>query len=118
MNAISVDTRRRAVAAYERGEGTQAEVAKMFGINPKTLGDWVRKARTSGDLSPKSYIPGPTRQIDEAGEELLRGWLAENPDLYEWELAEKLHIEGIDVDRSTVGRALRRMGLSRKKRPS
>lgn len=118
MNAVPVDTRRRAVEAYLRGDGTQAEVAKMFSVLPKTLGAWVRKYRETGDLSPKAYKPGRAYEIDEAGEELLRTWLAEQPDLYEHELVERLAEQGIHVGRSTVGRTLRRLGLSRKKRRS
>ena len=115
MNAISADTRRRAVTAYLRGDGTQKEIARLFSVSPNSLGTWVREHRNGGDLSPKAYKSGPSRLLAGEGESLLRVWVTAEPDLYERELAERLATEGFVVDRSTVGRALRKMGLSRKK---
>jgi transposase-like protein len=52
-NPYAFDLRERAVAAFEAGEGTYAELAEQFVMHPRTLQKWVRRKRLRGSA------PGP-----------------------------------------------------------
>lgn len=45
--------RRRAVRAYEAGEGAYEDLATLFGIGERTLQRWVQEFRAEGTLTPK-----------------------------------------------------------------
>jgi transposase len=42
--AYSTDLRERALAAYEAGAGSQAEMAKRFRVGERTLSGWLKAA--------------------------------------------------------------------------
>lgn len=50
-NPYAFDLRERAVAAFEAGEGTYAELAEQFVVHPRTLQKWVRRKRTTGSVA-------------------------------------------------------------------
>lgn len=50
-NPYDVTLRARAVAAYERGDGTYAELAQLFGLDSRTLERWVARWRTTGSVA-------------------------------------------------------------------
>jgi transposase len=52
-NPYDVALRERAVAAYDRGEGTYADVAAMFLVDHRTLERWVAQQRTTGSVAPQ-----------------------------------------------------------------
>ena len=117
---ISVDLRERAVNAYENGEGTYQEIADRFCIGRTTLCDLVRLSRYANTLEPiKDKRPRSDRKVDEAGEERLRALVTATPDATEKELVDAYNA-GVEkpISRSTLGRILRVLGLSRKKRAS
>lgn len=63
--ALAVDLRERAVAAYRRGAGTQAEVATLFGIGEASLRRWLRRDREPGCVAPTvDYRHGLPPKID------------------------------------------------------
>jgi transposase len=114
---LSVDLRERVVEAYEGGEGSAPSVARRFWVSPASVYRWRKRRRETGSVAPKTYRPGPSPRIDEACAEVLRALVDEQPDAYCWELAERLEQRtGVRVDADTVGRALRRLGLTRKKK--
>lgn len=117
---LSIDLRSRAVAAWEAGEGTQAEIAARFHVGEASIRRCVARKRRSGSLVPK--VPdrsGVARLIDADGERHLRALVEEQADASEEELTARLvEVTGVVLSRSTVNRALRRMGLTRKKRRS
>ena len=47
MNSPGKDFRQRAVAAYQSGEFTREEVAKMFGYTTSTIGHWMRTVNSN-----------------------------------------------------------------------
>lgn len=51
-NAYDVALRERAVAAYERGDGSYAALAALFTLDPRTLERWVARKRTTGSVAP------------------------------------------------------------------
>jgi transposase len=46
------EIRERAIAAYDAGQGSQHEVAAMFGIHVRTFQRWLQRYRTDGLCCP------------------------------------------------------------------
>jgi transposase len=116
---LSDDLRCRILAAYERNEGTQQELARRFGVSF----EYVRKVRKQWRRNGKmERIPqsrrGPLSRITGAVKEQLRGWVREQPDRTLAELGGQLHACGVEVSRSRVSQTLQQMGLRLKKSPS
>ncbi len=112
--ALSMDLRERAVAAYEAGVGTQKAVAERFQISQSTLSLWLKHKRERGTLEPRRPR-GAARKLSDDDDRLILKLLEQRSDLTLEELADGLRDRGIEVSRFAVGRALRRMGWSRKK---
>lgn len=114
--AVSLDLRRRAVAAYEQGTDSLDAVAARFAVGRASLVRWRALERETGALTPRPNAGGTPLAVTEAGEALLRAWLADDPSLPQHVLATRLAEAGQPpVGQQTVGRALARMGLTRKK---
>jgi transposase len=114
---LDFDLRERAVAAYAAGGVTLEQVAARFVIGTATLKRWRARLLSTGSVEPLPHVRGRAPKVDAAGEAALRERVAEQPDAYCWELAERLEARvGVNVDEDTIGRTLRRLGLTRKKR--
>jgi transposase len=75
--------------------------------------------RATGSVEPKERVGGRPPKVDAVCDVVLRELVAAQPDAYCWELAERLHQRtGVQVDEDTIGRALTRLGITRKKRRS
>ena len=114
MRIASKDTRRRALAAYEQGGKTQAEIAALYGVTLRTFQRWWRVWRTEGREGPQSPPGRPAIFVGSAAERLRRE-VARQPDATLQELTER--VGGI-AHYATVHRALERMKLPLKKRRS
>jgi len=114
MKIPTADTRRRALAAYERGEKTQSEVAAIFGIALRTFQRWLRTWRTEGRDAP-AHSPGRPVIFVGSAAERLRRQVADHPDATLEELTQSM---GQIAHYATVHRALERMNLPYKKRRS
>lgn len=117
MNAYSMDLRQRVWAAWEKQEGTRAQVAGHFGVSLSFVRDLIRLHRDTRSLEPKPHGGGAPRKADAAREALLKELLDETPDATLPELAARIsHTKGgRRLSAPTVGRALRRLGYTRKK---
>jgi transposase len=60
------DLRRRAVMAYERGEGSCAALAAVFALHPRTLERWVARWRKTRSLANRPRGGGWRSPIDVA----------------------------------------------------
>jgi putative transposase len=117
--AISTDLRRRAVEAYERGDGSIPTVAARFAVGVSSLHRWLRRKRETGSVERQPRSGGKPRRISPDGEAMLRAWLDEDPSVPQHELAARLADAGHPaVSQQTVGRTLARMALTHKKSPS
>ena len=116
--AYSLDLRRRAFEAWQRGEGTQAQVATRFAVSASCVRDLARRFRTSGDVAAKPHGGGRCALLPAAGQQCLADLVAARPDdtLEEHRLG--LRAAGFALGHTTVHRALLTLGLTRKKRPS
>lgn len=117
VESYSMDLRARAIAAYGRGVSS-AEVAEDLGVSSS----WVRKIRLRlaelGHLEPTPRPGGPPKIPREIRGKLLL-LATRMPDATLPELCEAFEREtGIRVHRSTMGRTLSALGLTRKKRSS
>lgn len=114
--SYSKDLRRRAVAAVlERGERPEATAAR-FEVGRSTVYRWVRAAREEGRFEAKPSLGGPEPVIRGEVEAALVRLVGADNHLTLTEYADGLAAEaGVRVHPWTVGRALRRLGWSRKK---
>lgn len=117
MKALSVDLRRRIVAAYKQGEGTQDDLARRFAVSTSSVARYLYLDREKGAVNPKPWPGGKGREIvKESDRERILQWLKETPDITQAELAERFSkLQGHPVGRSTIGFALKRLGITRKK---
>lgn len=73
--AISPDLRRRALEAYERGDGSIPTVAARFAIGEASLGRWLRRKRETGSVEREPRSGGNPHRVTADGEAMLRAWL-------------------------------------------
>jgi putative transposase len=114
-NPYSMELRTRAVAAYEAGEGSYVAIAERFAISVSSLLRWVDRTRTTGDVAPRPKGGGWHSPIDST---VLRAVIAERPDATAEELRRMYNRQvarGARVSRSSIVRALRRLGYVLKK---
>jgi transposase len=117
--AYSVDLRRKVVQAYERGMGSQADVAQFFGVSLSFVEKLLRLHRRTGSLEPDRKRAGRPAQIDAATCAQVQRWLQEQNDLTLAEVAERLQAQcGLCVSVSCVWRLMQRLHMRRKKRHS
>ena len=112
----STDLRERVLLAGEGGL-PPAAVARRFGVGLSTVYLWRQQAR-EGRRCAKPHGGGWAPGIDPAGEAILRALVSERNDRTLDEYREQLAARTGErrVSRPTLCRALRRLGLWRKKR--
>ena len=114
MKAYSEDLRKKIVEAVERGM-PKIEAARSFGVGISSVKRYAAAARQGRSLAPKKR-PGSKPKLDEGARRLLEVDLEERPAATLLERREFLRrVSGVEVSDSTISRALRRMGWSRKK---
>ena len=115
--AYPADLRERALAAREAGEGRQSEVARRYRIGERTLSAWPELAREEGRRHPEPRRGGRAPLGGER--EALAALVAERSDATLAEHADRLaERAGVGRSPSALCRALKALGLVRKKRPS
>src|SRR4051794_12279893 len=115
--AYSTDLRERALAACEAGEGRQSEIARVYRIGERTLSAWLRTAREEGRRAPRPPRGGRPPVGGEAA--TLATLVAERNDATLAEYADRLaERTGVRRSPSALCRALKALGLARKKRLS
>lgn len=116
MKAYSVDLRERIVAAVERGM-PRAQVAETFGVSLSTIKRLVTRRRQDpeADLAPKRP-PGRPLSISTQQQQTLKTQLEHKPDATIEQHTKRYNQEqGTSLSQWTVGRAIRRLGWTRKK---
>jgi transposase len=114
MSGYSVDLRRRIVSAVEHGMA-KAQAARTFSVSLSSVKRYIQKAKRGESLAPKKR-PGSTPKLDEKARKLLEDDLRERPYLTLQERCEYIGLmTGLSVSRSTVCRAIARLGTTRKK---
>ena len=79
MGIASSAVRARAIAAYEAGNGTQAEVALIYGVDISTFQRWLQRHRRTGIVSPLPRGHNPPA-VDKEHALWLEALVRESPD--------------------------------------
>jgi transposase len=114
MKAYSEDLRRKIVDAIERGM-PKAEAARTFGVGISTVKRYASKIQRGEPLQP-GKAPGKRPKMDEQVRKLLQEDLHERPLITLQQRCDYVEaISGVSVSRSTMCRAIARIGSTRKK---
>jgi transposase len=114
MNAYSEDLREKIVEALGRGMG-KSEAARTFCVSLSSVKRYAELAEGGRSLAPKKR-PGSKSKIDERSGKLLEADLEERPFATLQQRCEYLRaVASVEVSRSTVCRAIKRMDSTRKK---
>lgn len=115
MKAYSVDLRQRVLAAVDRGMARHV-VVTTFGVSLATLKRWLVHRRDQADLTPHSP-PGRQPTITVQQHAALWAQLEAHDDVTLATHAQLWNAAaGTSVSQWTIGRAIRRLGWTRKKR--
>ena len=115
--ALSLDLRRRVVAAVEAG-ASRRQAAERFGVGVSSAIRWVAQARATGDVAPKRQGGARRTSRIDGHAPLIMGWIAAEPDLTLPEIAARLEeAVGYRPPPSVVHAFFKRQGVTRKKRP-
>ena len=94
---------------------SKAQAARTFSVSLSSVKRYARKASRGESLAPKKH-PGSAPKLDEKATKLLEEDLRERPFATLQERREYLGtVAGTSVSRSTVCRAIARLGPTRKK---
>lgn len=117
MQPYSLDLRERVVKAYEQGNNSIAEIARMFNVGQTFVKKMLRLKREIGDLSPQPHAGGKPPSLLPKHLALLRAKVRQRSDISLFELQAHLQQQArISVHIATIGRALERLDLPRKKK--
>ncbi len=115
--AYSVDLRRRVVAAYHRGEGTQSEITELFSLTERTVQNYIYLERDTGDVLPKAGKRGRKAGVTREGEQSILSWIKERSDLTLVELCRRYKaLYRKTISRAAMSRACQKLSLNRKKK--
>ena len=115
MNAYSIDVRERVLAALDR-DTPRVEVVTTFQVSLASLKRWLAARRDTGDASPRPASGGLAATITPAHDDAVRAHVAAVPDATLAAHAARWNAEhGTSLSQWTLGRAIRRLGLTRKK---
>jgi len=117
MTSYSMDLRKRVVEAYrqESGRGSQARLAKRFGVSPAWVCGLLRRHRQTGDYGPLTTKRGRKAVFVGRRLEQLEELVASQPDATLEELRDRT---GATCSLAAVCKTLQRLGYHRKKRRS
>ncbi len=116
MKAYSLDLRTRVLAAIQRGM-PRTEIIQTFQISRSSLKRWYTQYQMTGDLAPARPTGGPNRRIGPDDESTVRQYVQTTPDATLADHAAHWNAEHTTtVSVSTIGRAIRRLGITRKKK--
>jgi transposase len=114
MKSYSLDLRARIVEARAKG-ATIAQTAQRFGVSEKTVWNYVKLERTTGQLGPGKHGGHRVSRL-RGHDDTLRAWIAKQPDLTLAEMLERLSKERkINISQTALNFRLKKLGLSFKK---
>ena len=114
MKAYSEDLRRKIVDAIKRGM-PKSQATRTFGVGVSTVKRYATKAQRGEPLEP-GKAPGKRPKMDEKVSKLLEEDLKERPFVTLRQRCDYVEaISDVSVSRSTMCRAIARLGKTRKK---
>ena len=114
MKAYSQDLRQRVLAAVDAGT-RRSEVVRQFQVSLATLKRLLKQRREEGHVQSKTIV-GPSFRISTQQHAMLQAQLRAAPDAtLEEHCRHWQEQQGRRVSTSTMSRAIRRLGWTRKK---
>lgn len=114
--AYANDLRRKFLAAYSGGQGSQAELARVFGVSLGWAEKVCRQQRQTGQADRVEQRHGPRSRLDEAAQKCLLEALHERPDRTLAELQTILaERQGVRLCIAQLWNGLKRMKVRLKK---
>ncbi|MCL1494481.1 MAG: IS630 transposase-related protein [Pseudanabaena sp. Salubria-1] len=107
--AYSIDLRKKAVSAVDRGE-KKSHVCRTLNISRNTLDQWLKRREEKGSLAPEEYQRGPKPKIDDL--EAFKAFAETHGHLTQKEMSKKWVKP---VSRVLIGKAMRKLNFTRKK---
>ena len=112
MKTYSMDLRERVVAACDARDGTREQIAARFSVSVSWIRDLLRRRRETGSIAPKPRGGGRAPAFDAPADARLRAAVRADADATLEELA---RAAGVACSVPAVCRALKRLGITRKK---
>lgn len=117
--ALSEDLRSRIIEAWRKKKLTSRELAEVFGVGLATVGRLKRLYRETNSVKRRPHGGGHSPRIPDDQHHLVEALVRRHPDWTEQRYAQELAREhGLAASAVTVGRVIRKLGYSVKKRPS
>ena len=115
MRTLSLDLRQRILQAYDRDEGTRAEIAHRFCVSLGMVKKLLQQRRHTGDIAARHRFSGRKPMIVTDHRNQMRSLLAKKNDLT---LKELRQATGLQCSLQAIHVVLEKMGLTYKKRHS
>jgi transposase len=118
MKPYPIELRTRIMAAVDAGGQTQEEVAERFQVSTRFIGKLLAQRRELRHIEPLAHGGGRKSLLTQADLKRLQAALAKRPDATREELRKSVRPKGperLRASRWSIGRALRALGLTRKK---
>src|SRR5271157_176067 len=113
MRPYSMDLRERVVAAVDEAEGPQREIARLFRVSVSFVSRLLQRRRQKDTLAPEPHGGGPTPVLSPDDQRRLEDLIRDHND----DTLDQLRQQGgFDCSLTTIWRALRRCGLTSKKK--
>jgi transposase len=114
MGPYSTDFRRSIVRAYERGEGSQRQLARLFGASVSFVQNLLQRYRRTGSVEPLPHRGGNPGKIT-PHLAVVKRLRQQVPDAPLADMCERFAAEvQVRVSPTTMCRALRQLGAMRK----
>src|SRR3954453_8333559 len=113
MTPYSQDLRQRILETVEGGEGSLRQIARRFLVSLSFVTRLLQLHRSTGSPQPRPHGGGNPAKLSPQDLERLRELVRQQPDATLEELRQRL---GVACSTMTISRALRRLGLPRKKK--
>jgi transposase len=113
MTTLSQDLRERIVKAYDRGDGTRAQIAARYDVSLGMVKKLLQQRRNTGDIAARHRYSGAKPKITAQYQQQLARLVQDHPDMTLEELRDAIHIS---CTPQAIHYVLGRMGLPLKKR--
>jgi transposase len=118
MKTYSNDLRQKIIDAYINREGSYRQLAIRFGISLSFIQTLINRYQDIGRIEPLPHGGGQKPKINDKHLEILQNIITENNDATLEELCSLFESKTqIKVSRATMGRALQKLQITRKKNP-
>ncbi len=117
MKAYSLDFRKKIVDTYFKEPISQRKLAKRFDVALSFVEKLLKQLRETGDLAPKTHGGGAKPKLNATHLALVTTLIEADNDATLEELCQQLKEKTtITISRSTMGRVLQQLNLTRKKK--